>query len=68
MELIASINSVDMFKRIFSSVEGIVLGCAYSFYANRRFNEEEIKEIINLNNKKKKIFLNIERGKKWKIL
>ena len=43
MELIVSLKSVDMYNQVSSFVDGIVLGCDYSFYSNNRFRVSEIK-------------------------
>ncbi len=62
MELIVSLKSVDMYNQVSSFVDGIVLGCDYSFYSNNRFSVSEIKSLISkakTNNIKVFILLNI---------
>jgi collagenase-like PrtC family protease len=58
MEKIVSLHSLDMYKQVSSLVDGIVLGCDYSFYSNHRFSKEEILSLVSLASKdKKKVFL-----------
>lgn len=58
MEILVSLKRKDMYKRISSMIDGVVLGTKYSFYCDHAFNESEIDEVINECQKdNKKVFL-----------
>jgi U32 family peptidase len=58
MEIISSIKNISQYEKIKSKVNGIVLGCQYSFYADNHFTLEEISSIAKLGKKDhKKVFV-----------
>lgn len=58
MEIVCTLNNLDMYSIVSSKVDGIVLGTPYSFYANHTFTEDEIGKMISICHKDdKKVFL-----------
>ena len=52
MKLICSLKNRDMLETVSKYVEGVVLGCKYSFYSDKKYSKEEIKEIYQIALKK----------------
>lgn len=52
MKLICSLKNRDMVETVSNYVEGVVLGCKYSFYSDSKYSVDEIKEIYQIAAKK----------------
>lgn len=48
MKLICSLKNRDMLETVSKYVEGVVLGCKYSFYSDKKYSKEEINEIYQI--------------------
>ena len=48
MKLICSLKNRDMLETVSKYVEGVVLGCKYSFYSDKKYSKEEINEIYKI--------------------
>lgn len=48
MKLICSLKNRDMLETVYKYVEGVVLGCKYSFYSDKKYSKEEINEIYQI--------------------
>ena len=62
MKLISSLKNKDMLETVSTYVEGVVLGCQYSFYCDNKYSVEEIKDIYQntlKNNIKTYILINL---------
>ncbi len=62
MEIISSIKNINQYENIKNKVDGIVLGCQYSFYADNYFSLEEISSIVKkANADHKKVFVLVNK-------
>lgn len=48
MKLICSLKNRDMLETVSKYVEGVALGCKYSFYSDKKYSKEEINEIYQI--------------------